>query len=73
MPVIRVEMFRGRTVDQKRKLVKALTDSFVETCGGTPQSVQVVIQDVDKSDWGSGGNLCSDLYPDTAPAEPGKS
>lgn len=73
MPVIKVEMFSGRTIEQRRKLVKALTDSFVETCGGTPQSVQVVIQDVDKSYWGAGGELCSDLYPDAASAEPGKS
>lgn len=67
MPVIKVEMFSGRSVDQKRALVKALTDSFVATCGGTPQSVQIVIEDVDKSNWGIGGGLCSDLYPTPAP------
>ena len=32
--------------------------------GGTPESVNVVITDVDKSDWGSGGELCSDKFPD---------
>ena len=47
MPVIRVEMFK-RTVEQKRELVKALSDSFVKTCGG------------DKEDWASGGVLISD-------------
>ena len=64
MPIIRVEMFKGRSVDQKRALVEKLTDAFVEAAGGTPQSVQVVITDVDKSDWGSGGQLCADKFPD---------
>ncbi|VDC20254.1 2-hydroxymuconate tautomerase [Pseudogemmobacter humi] len=60
MPVIRVEMFEGRSTDQKRELVRELTDAFVRSCGGTPQSVQIVISDVAKSDWGSGGQLCID-------------
>lgn len=60
MPIIRVEMFAGRDTDQKRALVRELTDAFVKTCGGTPQSVSIVITDVAKSDWGSGGVLNSD-------------
>ena len=27
MPIIRVEMFEGRTIDQKKELVKELTNS----------------------------------------------
>ncbi len=64
MPIIRVEMFAGRTEKQKRALVRELTDAFVNAAGGTPESVNVVITDVDKSDWGSGGELCSDKFPD---------
>ena len=64
MPIIRVEMFTGRTEQQKRALVRELTDAFVNAAGGTPESVNVVIADVDKSDWDSGGELCSDKFPD---------
>lgn len=64
MPIIRVEMFTGRTEQQKQALVRELTDAFVNAAGGTPESVNVVITDVDKSDWGSGGELCSDKFPD---------
>jgi 4-oxalocrotonate tautomerase len=59
MPIIRVEMFSGRTRDQKRALVKELTESFVRTCGSKPEAVHVVIVDVDKDDWGVGGELSS--------------
>lgn len=63
MPVIRVELVAGRTRDQKRAFTKAVTDAFVEHCGGTPQSVQVVFQDVSKDDWGVAGRLMSDPAP----------
>jgi 4-oxalocrotonate tautomerase len=64
MPIIRVEMFVGRTRDQKRALVKELTDAFVRTCGGKPEGLHVVIQDVAKEDWGVSGDLMADKYPD---------
>ncbi|WP_282609200.1 2-hydroxymuconate tautomerase [Pelagibius sp. Alg239-R121] len=64
MPIIRVEMFKGRTQDQKRELVRELTEGFVRACGGNPESLHVVITDVEKEDWGTGGQLCVDKYPD---------
>jgi 4-oxalocrotonate tautomerase len=64
VPVIRVEMFKGRSRDQKRALVKELTDGFLRACGGKPESVTVVIADVEKEDWGTAGELMADKYPD---------
>ena len=60
MPVIRVEMFKGRTPEQKRAMVKEVTDAFVRTAGGTPEAVHVIITDVEKSDWAVAGTLASD-------------
>lgn len=64
MPIIRVEMFKGRGAADKKALVKELTAGFVKACGGTAQSVQIVITDADKGDWGSGGESCSEKFPD---------
>jgi 4-oxalocrotonate tautomerase len=64
MPVIKVEMFKGRSADQKRAFAKAITEAFVETCGGTPQSVTVIYADVEKSDWAVAGRLASDPKPE---------
>ena len=63
MPIIRVEMFTGRDRDQKRKMVEALTNAMIETTGAKREAVWVVIQDVDKEDWGFGGELGCDKYP----------
>ena len=57
MPLIQVQMFAGRTPQQKRDLVRALTDAFVETAGSTPESIDVILTDVEPSDWAQGGTL----------------
>ena len=59
MPIIRVEMFEGRTTDQKQELVKQLTDSFINACGGNRDAVDVIITDVAKNNWGKAGELYS--------------
>ena len=60
MPVIRVEMWEGRTKEQKKKIVKGMTDLMCETIGCQPQSVTVLIQEFSKENWGLGGDLASD-------------
>jgi 4-oxalocrotonate tautomerase len=60
MPTIRVEMFAGRTVEQKRALAQALTDAAVRTLGGRPEAVDVIFSDVERHDWATGGVLWSD-------------
>ncbi len=64
MPIIRVEMFKGRTREQKRALARELTEAFVRACGGQPEAVTVVLCDVDKQDWAVAGALMADKYPD---------
>jgi len=63
MPLIQVQMFSGRTSEQKRNLVRALTDAFVQTAGSTPDAVDVILMDVEQSDWAQGGELFSDKTP----------
>ena len=59
MPVIRIEMFK-RTQEQKKNLVRELTESFVKTCGGNKESIKILITEVDKKDWASGGIITAD-------------
>ena len=64
MPIIRVEMWEGRSLDQKRQLVEALSKETARIAGCDIASVYVVIDEVKKENWGAGGMLCSDKYPD---------
>jgi len=65
MPTIRVELMEGRTVDQKRALVKALTQAVVDTLGAKPESVDILLFDIQRHDWATGGELWSDKRPGT--------
>lgn len=67
MPTLRVEMFEGRTVEQKRALATELTEACVRAMGVSPGSVDILFFDVPKQDWATGGTLWSDV----PPASPG--
>ncbi len=60
MPVVTVQMWEGRSDQQKRELVKAITEVMVEKTGTKTEGVQVVIYDIPKSNWGIAGKLSSD-------------
>ncbi|MES2936157.1 MAG: 4-oxalocrotonate tautomerase [Pseudomonadota bacterium] len=60
MPTLRVEMMEGRTLEQKKNLVKALTDAVVQTLGGKPEAVDVLLYDIKRQDWATGGELWSE-------------
>lgn len=55
MPTIRVEMLEGRTPEQKTVLVKALTQAVVESLGSKAESVDVVLFDIARQNWATGG------------------
>lgn len=60
MPLITVQLFEGRSVEQKREFAKALTEASVRVLGIDPGAVDVVFSDVKRSDWATGGVLWSD-------------
>ncbi len=60
MPFITVRMLDGRTEEQKRRLVKAITDAVVETTGAKPEGTTVVIEEVARHHWAKAGVLLSD-------------
>ena len=60
MPTYHVEMMGGRTVEQKKKLVAEITRVSVEILGGVPESVDIIITDIQRENWATGGKLWSE-------------
>ena len=59
MPVIIVEMWDGRTIDQKKKLAEGITSAFVKI--GTPaEAVHIILKDNPKHNWAVAGKLVSE-------------
>jgi 4-oxalocrotonate tautomerase len=63
MPFVTVSMYEGRTLDQKRELVKGITEVVARVTGVTPQGVHVVIDEVKRENWSIGGLLWPDRQP----------
>ncbi len=60
MPIIRVEMAVGRSVEQKRELAEVLTREAARIIGTQPSSIMVLIDDVAKENWAVAGQLLAD-------------
>lgn len=55
MPFIHIRLFEGRTPQTKAELGEALTRETVRILGCSPQAVDIVFEDVARSDWITAG------------------
>ena len=60
MPIVRVEMWPGRTPSQKAELARVITEAVVTIAHTTPEQTIVIFYEVAKGDWAVGGVLASE-------------
>jgi len=60
MPIVRVEMWTGRTHAQKQELARAITEAVCAIAETTPEATMIVFEDIDRSNWAQAGVLASD-------------
>ena len=60
MPIIRVDMLKGRTKKQKQNLVKELMQAFNRACGENHVGIDVILYEVEKENWSINGQLFSE-------------
>ena len=51
MPVVKIDMWSGRTEEQKEAIIKKVTDAIVESCGCPKEAVIVVINNIPKENF----------------------
>jgi 4-oxalocrotonate tautomerase len=61
MAIVRIELFAGRSREQKALATKEITEAMSRTLGTTSAGTQIIFVDVEKSDWGHAGRLSDDL------------
>ena len=59
MPIVRVEMWTGRTQSQKAELARVITEAIVTIAHTTPEATTVIFDDIAKENWAVGGVLAS--------------
>lgn len=60
MPIITISMYEGRSLDQKRELVKGVTEVVARVTGNPPEAVHVIIEEVKRENWAIAGVLWPD-------------
>lgn len=66
MPYVKVEIAKGiASVEQKRAVIRRMTEVLVEELGRNPEYVFVVIDEVDTDNWGRKGLSLTELWQQT--------
>lgn len=60
MPVVIIKMGKGRTIAQKRVIVREFTRVLTETLEVEPEMVTILIDELDRENIGKSGTLLSD-------------
>ncbi len=60
MPLVTIKILEGRTIEQKRNMVKDITEALVKNIGCAPATVHIDILDLKKENIADGGKLLSD-------------
>ncbi|HXX96418.1 MAG TPA: tautomerase family protein [Candidatus Bathyarchaeia archaeon] len=61
MPVIQITISQGRSVEQKREIVKVLTKETARIMKTEEDKVRILIYEVSKENWGNAGILGLDM------------
>lgn len=57
MPYVNVQILKGATREQKKQLVERMTSALIDILGKKPEHTHIVIQEIEKQDWGFAGKL----------------
>lgn len=60
MPVVIIKMSKGKTVEQKKILIREFTRTITDTLGVEPAMVTVLIEELDRDNIGKSGKMLSE-------------
>lgn len=60
MPIVQIEMLEGRTIDQKRELVKRVTEAITESLKCPKDAVRIIIREMKKENFARADKLAID-------------
>lgn len=62
MPIISIKIAKGRPIEVKKKLVQSVTKSAASSLDIKPELITVLIDEFERENWSTGGELHSDKY-----------
>jgi len=67
MPLVRIDMWAGRSHEVKQALIENVTKAVVAAVGCPTEAVEIVIYEVDKANWATGGVSHAEKFPNPVP------
>lgn len=62
MPYVNIKITKeGASSEQKKTLIKGVTDLLQQTLGKNPKTTYVIIEEVETDNWGVGGETVTEL------------
>jgi 4-oxalocrotonate tautomerase len=63
VPYVKIEIAKGiASVEQKKAVIKGMTDVLVRELGRDPEYIFVVIDEIDTDNWGRKGRSLTELW-----------
>jgi 4-oxalocrotonate tautomerase len=63
LPVVQVSVWAGISEENKKKIVEGIT-KVIEEIGVPREAITIIIYEVPKTDWASGGQMHSERFAD---------
>jgi 4-oxalocrotonate tautomerase len=60
LPVVEISFFEGHSPEERRQLVKTVTEAVARVTGNDPEAVHVILRETKKDQWALGGKLYSE-------------
>ncbi len=60
MPILQIDLLKGRTLDQKREMVKKVTEAITGTLNCPKEAVRIIIREMDQENFARAGTLVID-------------
>ena len=57
MPILQIEILKGRTIEQKREMAKRVTDAVSETLNCPKEAVSIIIREMETENFAKAGKL----------------
>jgi len=60
MPIVQIHLIEGRTAEQKRALVRKVTDAVCDSVSCAPEAVHIILSDMKRENYADAGIPFSD-------------
>ena len=60
MPEIHIELLKGRSPEQIKNMVQAVTDVVADTANAAPENIHIIVSEFEADHYSIGGKLKSD-------------